>query len=223
MAKQPVRRDCAGLTLIETLLGLAIAAIITLVVVMLFAIGVDKSNASVEADNARSLVEGIVKTFGVTGSYANLSAPNLIAKNIVPETMLQQGSASQSITTSWGGNVWPGPYYIYNTQSGTSLPAAMSLEYSGVDTTACQAMAQALAPSAYLLYLYNTSTGWSQVMTINASTAQRVLQVTGPPVAPATGSLTVACGGNSMSAGKGYLYFVYYDGLPGKQNVATPL
>ena len=90
-----------GFTLMGTLLGLAISAVVAAVAITFYESARSRQQAYSEQNNLQHLITQIGRGYGAAGSFAGISPSAAIAAHLVPPSMI----SGTSILNAWGGVV----------------------------------------------------------------------------------------------------------------------
>lgn len=146
-----------------------------------------------DVENLRAMANAIDRSYGVIGTYRNVSASNVVGDNLAPADF-RKASSGLALTNAWGGPIAITPSTVR--RFGDSFTVA----FSGVPRRACVPFLSAVAGDAYVqdVRVDGTSAKWNTGGQLDVPT------------------LAAACEENGN-----VLEVVYYSGLASGGSVAT--
>jgi len=120
-----------GVTLLELLMVVGIAAVISVSALVFFKSTDESNKVSMEAKNLGTLASGIANMFAGQGSYDGITNAAIVASNVLPDNMRGPGG---NIKHSWKADgVAVTPTQI----NATSYNDAFTITYSAVPARSC--------------------------------------------------------------------------------------
>ena len=150
-------------------------------------------HVATDVENLRALARAIDRSYGVIGTYRNVSASSVIEDNLAPADFRKATSGS-ALTNTWGGPIAITPSTVR--RFGDSFTVA----FSGVPRRACVPFLSAVAGDAYVqdVRVDGTSAKWNTGSQLDVPTLAAACQESG-----------------------NVLEVVYYSGLASGGSVAT--
>ncbi|HHA2721260.1 TPA: type 4 pilus major pilin [Stenotrophomonas maltophilia] len=191
---RPRRRSSApGFGLVELLLALGAAAAMGAAALFFYPRVQTRVNVATDVENLRALASAIDRSYGVIGTYRNVSASSVVEDNLAPADF-RKASFGSALSNAWGGPIAITPSTVR--RFGDSFTVA----FSGVPRRACVPFLSAVAGDAYVqdVRVDGTSAKWNTGGQLDVPT------------------LAAACqeGGNVLEV-------VYHSGLASGGSVAT--
>lgn len=131
----------AGITLIEALLVLAIAAALAVAGYQVYKSGSEDVKAQANASGAVELVIGIQRLFSQSADYAGVTTAAIATSGVAPKSFK---TTATTITNGWGGAVTVAPGTGYAATPVTNFATTIA----GVPSVACVELVTTLANSA---------------------------------------------------------------------------
>lgn len=192
-ARPRPRSPTPGFALVELLLTLGAAAAMGAAALFFYPRVQTRVYVATDVENLRAMANAIDRSYGVIGTYRNVSASNVVEDNLAPADF-RKASSGSALTNAWGGPIAITPSTVR--RFGDSFTVA----FSGVPRRACVPFLSAVAGDAYVqdVRVDATSAKWNTGGELDVHT------------------LAAACqeGGNVLEV-------VYYSGLASGGSVAT--
>ncbi len=138
--KKPLKRQ-AGLTFVESLLVLAVAAGIVALAYMGYKSAKSAITVESQARGVTQLAASISRTFGRSGSYSDVTTANVINARIVPDAFTVEGG---EIRNKWNGLVTP----AVGNQAGNTPASNFKITITNVPRSACFDFVTSIAQAA---------------------------------------------------------------------------
>ena len=182
-----------GFGLVELLIALGASAAIGAAALVFYPRVQTRVYVATDVENLRAMSSAIDRSYGVIGTYRNVSASSVVEDNLAPVDFRKSSSVS-ALTNAWGGPIAITPATVR--RFGDSFTVA----FSGVPRRACVPFLSAVAGDAYVqdVRVDGTSAKWNTGGQLDVPT------------------LTIACqeGGNVLEV-------VYHSGLASGGSVAA--
>lgn len=191
LAKNPLFLQ-RGWGLTETLLTLGAIAVMSLAIYAVFKPADATAQVRIEQDNLRVLSRNVDRTFGLLGSFENVSTSRVVKDNLAPSRML---SSDGELRTEWGTTATVRPYE--NAARGIEPNTAFSVIYPGTSGEVCASLASAMGRDAFDILVNGRSVYDAEGLN-PARTAQECVD------------------------GNATMEFIFHSGLVSGQAVATP-
>lgn len=187
------RLPAPGFGLAELLLTLGAAAAMGAAALFFYPRVHTRVLVATDVENLRAMASAIDRSYGVIGTYRNVSASNVVEDNLAPADF-RKASSGLALTNAWGGPIAITPSTVR--RFGDSFTVA----FSGVPHRACVPFLSAVAGDAYVqdVRVDGTSAKWNTGGQLDVPT------------------LAAACEENGN-----VLEVVYYSGLASGGSVAT--
>ncbi|MEJ6002722.1 type 4 pilus major pilin [Paucibacter soli] len=130
MDKFNIRRNERGITLLETLLALAVGSAVAVGAAVFFTKANGDVRAQQTADGVNQIITGIKDRYGALGGYAGISNASVIANTLVPKTFAVSGAV---ITSPYGGT-------STITVAPTDTNSTFTVTVTGLPTSACSVL-----------------------------------------------------------------------------------
>lgn len=172
-------RKQRGVTLLEGLLVLAIAAGLAIAAYAVFRNAKSDTTTTSQARGTIALASQIVRLYAQdTAQYTNLTTANIISAGIVPADFVIAGGV---INNKWGGTLTPS----VGNQAGTTPVNNFKFTVTGIPADSCVRYVTAIASSAGVsLWVNGTTAGTNDVVpaggTFNASRASTACAIASP-------------------------------------------
>lgn len=121
----------AGMTLTESLLVLAVGALVAVLAYGGYKMATSQVSSQSQIEGTVQLVAGIKRVFGTGNSYSDVNVANVINSKIVPPAFKTTGTAS--IDHAWGGTITP----AVGNQAGATPTSQFKLTITAVPTDNC--------------------------------------------------------------------------------------
>lgn len=192
-ARPRPRSPAPGFGLAELLLALGAAAAMGVAALFFYPRVQTRVYVATDVENLRAMANAIDRSYGVIGTYRNVSASNVVEDNLAPADF-RKASSGLALTNAWGGPIAITPSTVR--RFGDSFTVA----FSGVPRRACVPFLSAVAGDAYVqdVRVDGTSAKWNTGGQLDVPT------------------LAAACEENGN-----VLEVVYYSGLASGGSVAT--
>lgn len=192
-ARPRPRSPAPGFALAELLLTLGAAAAMGAAALFFYPRVQTRVHVATDVENLRALARAIDRSYGVIGTYRNVSASSVIEDNLAPADFRKATSGS-ALTNTWGGPIAITPSTVR--RFGDSFTVA----FSGVPRRACVPFLSAVAGDAYVqdVRVDGTSAKWNTGSQLDVPTLAAACQESG-----------------------NVLEVVYYSGLASGGSVAT--
>lgn len=162
------RRNERGLTLLESLLALAVGSAVAIGATVFFTRANKDVEAQQTADGLNQLMAGIKDRYGALGSYAGIDNAGVIANTLVPKTFKVSGD---NITTPYGGAV-----FVTSAISDT----AFTVVVEDIPTSGCSVLASRLDSVASGMGVASATPAAADL----AASAPAVIKVLGSKIDP---------------------------------------
>lgn len=187
------RLPAPGFGLAELLLTLGAAAAMGAAALFFYPRVQTRVHVATDVENLRTMASAIDRSYGVVGTFRNVSASSVVEDNLAPSDF-RKASSGSALTNAWGGPISITPSTVR--RFGDSFTVA----FSGVPRRACVPFLSAVAGDAYVqdVRVDATSAKWNTGGQLDVPT------------------LAAACqeGGNVLEV-------VFYSGLASGGSVAT--
>ncbi|WP_421568913.1 type 4 pilus major pilin [Stenotrophomonas sp. PD6] len=192
-ARPNPRSPAPGFALAELLLALGAAAAMGAAALFFYPRVQTRVHVATDVENLRAMASAIDRSYGVVGTFRNVSASSVVEDNLAPSDF-RKGSHGSALSNAWGGPISITPSTVH--RFGDSFTVA----FSGVPRRACVPFLSAVAGDAYVqdVRVDGTSAKWNTAGQLDVPT------------------LAAACqeSGNMLEV-------VYYSGLASGGSVAT--
>lgn len=182
-----------GFGLVELLMALGASAAIGAAALVFYPRVQTRVYVATDVENLRAMSSAIDRSYGVVGTYRNVSASSVVEDNLAPVDFRKSSSVS-ALTNAWGGPIAITPATVRR------FGDSFTVGFSGVPRRACVPFLSAVAGDAYVqdVRVDGTSAKWNTGGQLDVPT------------------LTIACqeGGNVLEV-------VYHSGLASGGSVAA--
>ncbi|MBD8636624.1 type 4 pilus major pilin [Stenotrophomonas sp. CFBP 13725] len=192
-ARPRPRSPTPGFALAELLLALGAAAAMGAAALFFYPRVQTRVYVATDVENLRAMANAIDRSYGVVGTYRNVSASSVVEDNLAPADF-RKASSGSALSNAWGGPIAITPSTVR--RFGDSFTVA----FSGVPRRACVPFLSAVAGDAYVqdVRVDATSAKWNTGGQLDVPTLAAACQESG-----------------------NVLEVVYYSGLASGGSVAT--
>lgn len=178
--QNPSMRKQAGLSLIESLLVLAVIALILIGAYQGYKIATGDVKATEMQKAAVGMAGGISRLYGTTQNYTGLTTTVLGNSGLVPPSIQVGGTAAaRTLTNAWGGTVDAAP--INSNGTANANGQFFALTFAGIEKEDCANFVSGIAGNAAAVYIVS-GTGAFPATPAAANTAKAFQGNTDPGV-----------------------------------------
>ncbi len=155
-ARPSPRSPAPGFALAELLLALGAAAAMGAAALFFYPRVQTRVYVATDVENLRAMANAIDRSYGVVGTYRNVSASSVVEDNLAPADF-RKASSGSALSNAWGGPIAITPSTVR--RFGDSFTVA----FSGVPRRACVPFLSAVAGDAYVqdVRVDGTSAKWN--------------------------------------------------------------
>ena len=145
----------AGMTLTESLLVLAVGALVAVLAYGGYRMATTQVNSSSQVKGLVQMVGGIKRIFNASGNYNGITTPIVVNAGIVPDDFRKTTGATGTITNSWGGTITVAPTKLAAAAPipayGTADNQGFAIVINGIPADSCMDIVTGVASAANVI------------------------------------------------------------------------